>query len=523
MPTFILDNQEIEFQAGEDILRAALREKKFIPHYCAHDALSRVATCRMCLVDVVDAGNGRPITKLQTACSTPAAAGMKVITKNSKVEEARKSVMEFLLINHPLDCGICDQSGECELQNFSFKYGSGVSKVEHQKRIYGWRDIGTFLQLERNRCIHCTRCVRFTQEITGTFELGTFGRTHELTVDNFIDNPLTDLFQGNLADICPVGAITSRSFRFRKRVWMLNQTPSICTACSTGCNTFLCHHRGEMFRIIPRENHDVNKWWMCDIGRVDFYKYIEKEKRLLSCFVEGKNTTHRDAYSKCAELLQNAIQQGSKFHIIGSNFSTNEELQTLKYFGTQLLGNAEFYAPEKPIEKTPSKRFIETLITNDKSPNSYGLEKNGFDVQNGFSRLKKHTYDENSIFIIVGIPTEEEWFLKLIENAAGIIHLTVFPSVITQKSTVTFPICSPLEKNGHYTNKTGLVQKNRAAISQISPSTDEVALWYEIAKKTFTEKTFPQHKEQWLSQIRETNEVTAEKPSNLSSVEALPH
>ena len=287
MPKFYLDDKEIKFQKGDDILKAALKSKKFIPHYCAHEGLSRVATCRMCMVEVISA-NGKAIPKLQTACSTPAEEGMKVITENKRVKEAREAVLEFLLINHPLDCPICDQSGECELQDFYFKYGRGKSLVQHEKRVYGWRDIGSFLQLERNRCIHCTRCVRFTQEVTGTHEMGVFGRNYQLSVDTFIDYPLSDNFQGNLADICPVGAITTKDFRFKNRVWMQKQTPSICNGCSTGCNIQVCHYQGQVFRFIPRENMEVNKWWMCDHGRLSFHNLVNKKKDSFLFYKEKK-------------------------------------------------------------------------------------------------------------------------------------------------------------------------------------------------------------------------------------------
>ena len=195
MPVFHIDDQPVEFQPGEKILSAALRNGKKIPHYCYHPGMSIVATCRMCVVDIVDLGNGRPAPKLQTACSVDAAEGMKIETINQRVEEGRKLVNEFLLINHPLDCPICDQSGECSLQDYSFEYGSGKSEMDYSKRVYGWRDIGTFVSLERNRCIQCSRCDRFTREITGTNEFGMFNRGHELTVDTYTDRKMTNKFK----------------------------------------------------------------------------------------------------------------------------------------------------------------------------------------------------------------------------------------------------------------------------------------------------------------------------------------
>ena len=280
MPVFQIDGEPVEYEPGEKVLSAALRCGKIIPHYCYHPGMSIVATCRMCLVDVIDLGNGRPAPKLQTACSVDATTGMKIETFNQKVEEGRKLVNEFLLINHPLDCPICDQSGECTLQDYAFKYGSGKSEMDYSKRVNGWRDIGTFVALERNRCIQCSRCDRFTREITGTNEFGMFNRGHELAVDTYTDRPMTNKFQGNMADICPVGAITEKEFRFKRRVWKLKKNHSICTGCSTGCNVTIEHDRNEVFRLKPHENQSVNKWWLCDEGRLTYRKMNERKSRI---------------------------------------------------------------------------------------------------------------------------------------------------------------------------------------------------------------------------------------------------
>jgi NADH-quinone oxidoreductase subunit G len=279
MPTFYLDGQPIEFEKGETILAAARRYGREIPHYCYHPGLKVTAQCRMCLVDVVDAGNGNPIPKLQTSCSTPAAEGMKVDSQNEKVKAGQNTINEFLLVNHPLDCPICDQAGECDLQNFAFTYGTGHSEMEYEKRVYGWREVGSFLVLERNRCIHCSRCERFSRDVEGSHDFGMFLRTHELTFDTYEDEQIQHKFQGNLADICPVGAIMNRDWRFKKRAWKLKKTPSVCTSCSTGCNVTVEQEGGRIYRYKPRENQAVNRWWMCDEGRVGFHHLNDHTKR----------------------------------------------------------------------------------------------------------------------------------------------------------------------------------------------------------------------------------------------------
>ena len=480
MPTFFLDEQEIEFEQGEDILRACLRAKKFIPHYCAHESLSRVATCRMCLVDVVDAGNGRAMPKLQTSCSTPAAAGMKVQTQNEKVKLARNAVMEFLLINHPLDCSICDQAGECDLQDFSFEYGTGKSLVKHEKRVYGWRDIGSFLQLERNRCVHCTRCVRFTQEVTGTHEMGVFGRNYQLKVDTFFDYPLSDLFQGNLADICPVGAITTKDFRFKKRVWMEKKTPSICAGCSTGCNIHICHHKGQVYRFLPRENMEVNKWWMCDLGRLSFHRLIDKEKRQLYCLHQQQKVAWQDAIRLAAAQIKN-LKTTDKVVIFPSNQSTNEEIQALKNFCDSFLPQAEFYKPKLIKESNPNKttKFIETLITSDKAPNSTGLDNVVFTKQKSLEKFKNNN-TEISFALIIGDFTQFDWIFSLLNNVNFIWHLANMESIFTKKANLVMPNRTHLEKTGHFTNKNGIIQKNTQAIPAIAGK-DEETIFTEVA------------------------------------------
>lgn len=481
MPKFFLDNKEVEFTAGEDILRAALRSKNFIPHYCAHESLSRVATCRMCLVEVVDDGNGIAMPKLQTACSTPIAEGMKVETTNEKVKTARHSIMEFLLINHPLDCAICDQSGECELQNFSFEYGTGKSLVKHEKRVYGWRDIGTFLQLERNRCIHCTRCVRFTQEITGTNEMGVFGRNYQLTVDTFIDYPLSDLFQGNLADICPVGAITTKDFRFKNRVWLEKQTPSVCAGCSTGCNINVCHHKGQVYRFIPRENQKINKWWMCDLGRVSFNDLVDVTKRQLHCLFKKEKIEWKKAIEIVAENIKNLTAE-DRVAIITSNHSTNEEIEALRNFTTRFLPQAEIYAPEIPKQNSTktSTRFIDTLIMEDKAPNSSGLNKIFADLFQSLDKLKQNQKKIKFLFI-VGSGYNYDWFFNLVDSISFIVNLTSLKSALIPRATLIIPTSTHLEKKGTFTNKNKITQQNNPAIPAIAGK-DEATILFEIAE-----------------------------------------
>lgn len=477
MPSFFLDNKEIPFEPGDNIIKAARAAGVYVPHFCAHPALRKVATCRMCLVDVVDMGNGRGIPKLQTACTTAAAEGMKVEQNSAKVKASREAVMEFLLVNHPLDCPICDQAGECDLQDIAYEFGNGVSTMAQEKRVYGKRDIGSFLQLERNRCIHCTRCVRFTKEITGKAEMGVFQRNHHLTVDTFIDQPLTDKFQGNLADLCPVGAITIKDFRFKKRVWKLEKTPSVCAECSTGCNIEVHKHEDEVYRLVPRQNHDVNRWWMCDQGRVGFHSWLNREKRLSEVSVQGKPADYAAAVAKTAEQLKSMNLKAGEAIVVGSNFSTNEELYALKQFADNNLAGAKLVSPALVEEAPESDVFIENLIKKDKSPNSRGLKTFGFEATD----LEKLDWSQAKVVFYVAGKETDAWLKQVLKKAPFSVLITPFKTGFEREATVVIPAVSHLEKTGTYINNAGRIQRNVAAVRPMANGKDECLILNDLS------------------------------------------
>ncbi|HYG61261.1 MAG TPA: 2Fe-2S iron-sulfur cluster-binding protein [Thermoanaerobaculia bacterium] len=272
MPKVTINDRTVEVEAGTTLVDAALKVGVQIPHYCYHPRLSVVGQCRMCLVKI----EGMP--KLQAGCSTTVVKdGMVVRTDVPEVEEAQKGMMEFFLINHPLDCPICDQAGECGLQDYSFKHGVAYSRFRYEdKRTYPGREripLGANVILNMNRCIQCTRCVRFTQEIAKTGELGFFNRGARTEIGTFPGKELSNPLATCVVDICPVGALTSTRFRFAERVWYLDKRPSVCTGCEVGCNITMEHRRGDIKRYKPRYNPDVNDYWMCDYGRATFERY----------------------------------------------------------------------------------------------------------------------------------------------------------------------------------------------------------------------------------------------------------
>ncbi len=286
MVTVTIDGQTVTVPHGTTIIEAARRIGIEIPHYCYDKDLSIVASCRLCLVEI------EKVPKLQPSCSTPVADGQKIYTQSESVLDARRMQMEFLLVQHPLDCPVCDQGGECKLQDYSMNHGFGASRFRFPKRTFHKPDIGPFIDLERNRCILCSRCVRFMDEIAGDAELAIVQRGNKSMISTFMENPLKNEFAGNTIDLCPVGALTSRITRFRARVWELKDIPSLCSLCSVGCNVHAQYRdrTHEILRVLPRQNEEVNYRWICDIGRFGFDRFnsSERQRTPLAKNSEGK-------------------------------------------------------------------------------------------------------------------------------------------------------------------------------------------------------------------------------------------
>lgn len=469
MPIFYVDDQPIEFEPGEKILAATMRSGIKIPHYCFHPGLSVVATCRMCLVDVVDLGNGRPAPKLMTSCSTDAAEGMKIVTQNEKVQEGRELVMEFLLVNHPLDCPICDQAGECSLQDYSYEYGSGESEMEYSKRVYGWRDIGTFVMLERNRCIHCTRCDRFTREVTGTHEFGMFNRGHQLTVDTFTDRPMTNKFQGNMADICPVGCITEREFRFKKRVWRLDKTNSICTHCSTGCNVTVEEHNNKVYRLKPRENQDVNQWWMCDDGRISMRQFSLTAQRIFQPMGRVSGRLVKASWEQIYEATKGKLDElkagPEEVLAITDTHASNEELFLLKKLLSEVFGSEQIFFPLRAWSQPETDYPIDSLITTDKTPNRAGALVMDLLGDEEDTKLKNALQTPPKVAIILGNPFDSQTeIVEALARAELIISIGTRTNQWTNIADVVLAGQTHAEKEGTFINKNSRVQRIQRAV-----------------------------------------------------------
>ena len=269
-----LDGQKVNVLEGSTIMHAAEKAGTYIPHFCYHKKLSIAANCRMCLVDVEKAPKPMP------ACATPVSQGMVVHTKNDKAIKAQKGVMEFLLINHPLDCPICDQGGECQLQDLAVGYGGTGSRYDEEKRTVTYKDVGPLVSMqEMSRCIHCTRCVRFGQEVAGVMELGMSHRGEHAEIETFIGKSIDSELSGNMIDICPVGALTSKPFRYSARTWELSRRKSISPHDSTGTNLVVQVKANKVMRVLPLENEEVNECWLADRDRFS-YEALNSEERL---------------------------------------------------------------------------------------------------------------------------------------------------------------------------------------------------------------------------------------------------
>ena len=321
-----LDGQKVEVPPGSMVMHAAEKAGTYIPHFCYHKKLSIAANCRMCLVDVEKAPKPMP------ACATPVTMGMIVRTKSDKAVKAQKSVMEFLLINHPLDCPICDQGGECQLQDLAVGYGAGASRYQEEKRVVFHKNAGPLISMEEmSRCIHCTRCVRFGQEIAGAMELGMSHRGEHAEIETFVGQTVDSELSGNMIDICPVGALTSKPFRYSARTWELSRRKSVSPHDSTGANLIVQVKNHQVMRVVPLENEAVNECWIADRDRFS-YEALNSDERLTQPMIKQGGEWKTVDWQTALEYVANGLRQVKAEHganaigVLASPHSTVEEL-----------------------------------------------------------------------------------------------------------------------------------------------------------------------------------------------------
>ena len=468
MPKCIIDGREVDFTPGETIIQAAEKNGIKIPYFCWHPGLSVVAQCRMCAVEV------EKMPKLQTACSTPATDGMVVHTKSARAEQNQKSVMEFLLINHPLDCPICDKSGECDLQDNSYNHGDAYSRYTEERRTYVDLDMGPVIKKNMNRCIHCTRCIRFGEEVAGVHEMVALKRGNNTEISTIDGRPLETDYAANYADICPTGSLTLKDFRFKKRVWFLKKTPTVCEGCSKGCNMEIHQDNNEIYRCVPRENLKINKYWLCDEGRFNFH-YIHDSSRSVEPSLRKGEVWESTDWGQSIDAAKRMLA-GKKVTVLVGSDLTQEEAKLLKEFLPRHLPSAEVYHFGTPgihssQEDAPADRILKRKS---KTANLHGLEKLGY---RPFQQLSS---DTQSVLVVRGGKAQ----LPVLKNVE-MVGIGVFLKEQARQFSVILPGTAFAEKEGTVVNYEGQEQKFKRALlppGQCKPLSEILMMW--VNRKT---------------------------------------
>jgi NADH-quinone oxidoreductase subunit G len=474
MPKLIIDGREVHVPDGTNLIEAARLAGIEIPYFCYHPYLTVVGQCRICMVEI----EGQP--RLAIACATPAAEGMVVKSETSqRVREAREAVMEFLLANHPLDCPVCDQAGECLLQDhaMSEQRGTFASGMLETRRTFPGlerRLLGPHVVQNQNRCIHCSRCIRFTQEISETWALTYKSRGNSAYIDTFDGQPLTDPFSACVADVCPVGALTVREFRFRKRAWKLLSTPSICPGCSLGCNIWIDHHEGTVYRFTPRENPEINATWLCDYGR--FLAESLNKQEVLHPQRRGPEGWQRLSWEEILRALALDLKAARTLRVVASGTMSNEELYLAReIFAGQLKGElvVPVYAGEQRKMKNARRQW---LTSTSALPNSEGAKRLGLTCvdEEGLARFLYGAAD-----LTVILDPQAHPFLA---SPEALQLLKVGPAVAMARVagpwmealTWVLPVASLASNEGTFTSSTGKVQRFAAAVA---PAGEARPLW----------------------------------------------
>ena len=510
-----LNDLEIEVEDGINVIEAARQNGIEVPHYCYHPGLSRPANCRMCLVEphvfFPPAGKIVPDRQLATGCTTvmrTAPPDRKldgkydfiVRTDTPRVKKAREDILEFLLIHHPLDCSVCDQAGECDLQDFSFNHGSGKSRYVEVKNVPPKKDLGPDVLLYSTRCVVCTRCIRFCHEISGTGELGLIHRSSHDEIDiprahdgkplQLLDNKLA----GNVVDICPVGALISKDFLFKSRPWFMKNVNSICPGCSAGCNITIDYKEDGLYRLKPRFHTDINQHWMCDDGRLG-YHYVNSEdrlkipmKRVGDKFVP---TSWVDALNIIAENL--SAVDAEAIVVVGSAQGTNEE----NYLLRELAHNALKTKRLGLFGREPGEehKFPKFTIESDKNPNTRGT-RDMLGLGNGSifegEKLWESLSSAKAVYLVNGAPERplDETSKQVLAGVDFLVVQDIFLSEEAQLADVVLPGVTFAEKDGTFTNSKGWVQRIHKTIDPPGEARADWEIIQQVAKRLGSEMDY---------------------------------
>jgi len=455
-----IDGKEVITSKGKTVIQVADEIGVTIPRYCYHPKLSIAGNCRMCLVEI------EKMPKLQIACNTQVAEGMSILTQSAKVLAVRKAVLEFLLINHPVDCPICDQAGECWLQDYYMEHdrqGSRfeVGKVHDRKRTI----FGPNVVFDGERCIKCTRCVRFCQEITKTDELTVVNRSDHSTIALFDNSVLDNPLSANVVDICPVGALTDRDFRFKVRVWYLQKTPSICPGCSTGCNISVETYQNRIARFKPRINEAVNSHWLCDEGRYCFHDLAGGE-RLTVPLIRQEGGLVAATWEQALQAVYAGLKGSSSLAAILSGRNTNEEAYLFARLMKKLRADAtlEVFYQERELNEVEK-----ILVSPDRAPNFRGARDMGVGSNDGFDALLRRLLsgDFAGAFIVgedLTKAADPETVRAALQKLSFLVVQDTRVTETSKLAHVVLPATHFGEKEGTYTNRKGRLQKLNAAL-----------------------------------------------------------
>ncbi|MGM0519669.1 MAG: 2Fe-2S iron-sulfur cluster-binding protein [Campylobacterota bacterium] len=450
-----VNGTQMQAAKGSLLIDKLLDENIHIPHFCYHQALGKDGNCRMCMVEIE--GQKRP----QIACDTPVKEDMVVRTKGENIENVRKKILELELINHPIDCPTCDQAGECKLQDYYMESGFYESRVnvedknKHRKRI----DLGSNVMLDRERCVLCTRCVRFCDEISKTSELGVINRTDHSYIGTFPGKPLDNPYAMNVVDICPVGALTSKDFRFQQRVWFLETFNAICNGCAKGCNIYVDHRKekykdDQIFRFRPRVNKQINGWFMCDEGRLSYHN--EDENRFTTPLLNQSETNLSNAITNIFKELSTSK---STLFLLSPNLSY-EEMKNIKNLSISLNAKISGYSPD-----TYDNNFEDDYLRNrDKSCNRASFEK--LEIDESKESFEKE-FKESELIIILGNTYFENCLDKL--KNKRVISMFSHNYLTLSSSNIAIPIASFYEKSGTYINVDKIEQKVVSQMNKDNP------------------------------------------------------
>lgn len=515
MAKIIIDGQTVESRDGINVLQAALEAGWDVPHYCYHPALSVVASCRLCLMEMKmpnpKSKEMEWAPKLVPSCQTPVRDGMEVRFDSDAVRNNQERVLEYYLVNHPLDCPVCDKAGECYLQDYNYQFGKARSRMVDPKHKNPKKDIGSKTLLYQDRCVLCSRCVRFAKEIAGTSELCIVNRGNRAEIDVFPGVPLENPLQGNVVDLCPVGALLDKDFLFKQRVWFLRGHESICRACSTGCAIRVDQNEHKVYRLRPRYNPGVNEWWICDEGRFG-WKFVHDESRIKRPRLRRGSQSESPPWESMPGIIRLRIEESVARHgpasaavqlspemsceeawLLATFVRSLAPEATLAVGPVQVVGDdqrfprgaavreaavspdaADRSAGQPPLEQgargpvgsLPVLNGAKFIIRAEKNPNRRGVETvlaglggNVVTHEDLLARAAKGEY--KTLWIVGGYPTAG-WPGKELVAAAGkaefLVVQDIFENGLTTAAQLVLPFCAWVEREGSFMNHQGLLQ-----------------------------------------------------------------